>query len=298
MNRVAWRITCLGWFVTCAAQAQPVARNRAAYPPQFERSTVETYKRVGDVALNVWIVAPPKADTPRPAIVFFFGGGWRSGSPGQFEPQCRHFAERGLVAIAADYRVESRHQVKPTVCVADAKSCLRWVRANAQRLGVDPQRIVAAGGSAGGHLAAATATLPGLDDPQDDKTVSCVPNALVLFNPAVVLAPHASVDLKGFGANATAERFGCEPAAISPLHHVRADLPPTLILHGRADSTVPFATVDAFTALMKKHGNRCELIGYDDQPHGFFNRAKYGETVAAAEAFLRSLGYVAKEPAK
>src|SRR5262245_37466762 len=159
-----------------------------AYPPKFDGARSETYKKVGDVTLSLNIFEPPGASAPnRPAIVFFFGGGWTNGSPAQFEQHCRHLASRGMVAITADYRVASRHQVKPTACLADAKSAIRWVRQNAKRLGIDPQRIAAGGGSAGGHLAAATATVPGFDEPGEDTKVSAVPNALVLFNPALVL---------------------------------------------------------------------------------------------------------------
>ena len=278
-----------------AAEDPAKARSRFAYPPAFEGARVETYKEVGDVKLNVWIFEPAEksADAKkRPAIVFFFGGGWASGSPSQFERQCRHLASRGMVAITADYRVSSRQGVKPAECVADAKSCVRWVRRNAERLGIDPARIAAGGGSAGGHLAAAVATLPGLDAPGEDTSVSAVPNALVLFNPALVLAPIAGMDLKGFESKVSSERFGCEPEAISPIHHVHAGLPPTLIQHGRADTTVPFASAEAFSGAMKKAGNRCDLVGYDGQPHGFFNGAKYDETLAEADRFLVSLGYL------
>lgn len=269
-----------------------LAWGKGSYPPAMEGARVETYKSVGGADLKVWIFEPTNAPAPRAAIVFFFGGGWRSGSPSQFEPQCRHFAARGMVAVAADYRVATRQQVKPAECVADAKSCVRWLRRNAERLGIDPHRLVAAGGSAGGHLAAAVATLPGLDEKGEDAAVSCVPDALVLFNPALMTAPFGGLDMKGFGANLTAERFGCAPQEISPIHHVRPGLPPTLIQHGRADTAVPYATVEAFRDAMAKAGNRCELIGYDGMPHGFFNETRYGETLAAADRFLVSLGYL------
>ncbi len=282
-----------------AAEKPAASRKAFSYPPTFEGARVETYREVGEAKLNVWIFEPAEkaaAGAKRPAIVFFFGGGWKSGSPSQFERQCRHFASRGMVAITADYRVASRQGVKPAECVADAKACVRWVRRNAERLGIDPARIAVGGGSAGGHLAAATATLPGLDAAGDDPAVSAVPNALVLFNPALVLAPLAGLDLKERGEGATAERFGCEPTEISPIHHVHSGQPPTLILHGKADTTVPIVTAEAFANAMKKAGNRCELVGYEGQPHGFFNGAKYEETLAEADRFLVSLGFLS--PAK
>lgn len=280
-----------------AQEAKP--RRRFAYPPAFEGAAVETYKEVNGTKLSVWIFHPDGNAAPgakRPAIVFFFGGGWTGGSPAQFERQSRHLASRGMVAIVADYRVATRHQVKAANCVADAKSCVRWLRRNADRLGIDPARLAAGGGSAGGHLAAATATLPGLDEPGEDTSVSAVPDALVLFNPALVLAPLDGVESKGFEARTTADRFGCEPREISPIHHVRSGLPPTLILHGRADSTVPFGSAEAFTAAMKKAGNRCELVGYEGQPHGWFNSVGYEATLAEADRFLVSLGYLPPAP--
>ncbi len=294
MNRLSAVIVVL---LACgiAAFAQEAKPRRGfAYPPVMEGATVETYKKASETELKLWIFQPdgkPAAGAGRAAMVFFFGGGWTSGSPAQFERQCRYLAGRGMVAIAADYRVASRQQVKAAACVADAKSCLRWVRRNAARLGIDPERVAAGGGSAGGHLAAATATLPGLDEPGEDATHRAAPDALVLFNPALVMAPYPGLQVRSAAPNA--DRLGCEPEAISPIHHVRANLPPTLILHGRADRVVPYVTVEAFAAAMKKAGNRCELVGYDGQPHGFFNGARFEETVAEMERFLGALGYLA-----
>lgn len=277
-------------------QDKAAPRKTGGYPPVLPGTKAETYRQVGSTELKVWIFEPAdKATQPRPAIVFFFGGGWTGGTPAQFEPQSRHLASRGMIALVADYRVKSRQDAKPADCVADAKACVRWVRANAGRLGIDPHRLAVGGGSAGGHLAAAVATLPGLDTAADDKTVSCRPDALVLFNPGTVMAPFPGLDLKGFGAGLDKARFGCEPAEISPLHHVTKGLPPTIIFHGKADTTVPYATVEKFTEVMKAAGNRCELVGYEGEKHGFFNQSKYAETLAATDDFLVSLGYLPKK---
>ena len=282
--------------LSAGAQEKTAKKKAGGYPPTIEGTKSETYRKVGETELKVWIFEPAqKSGKPLPAIVFFFGGGWVGGSPTQFEPQSRHLAGRGMIAIVADYRVKTRQDAKPADCVSDAKACVRWVRANASRLGIDPERIAVGGGSAGGHLAASTATVPGLDDAKDDKSVSCLPNALVLFNPGTVMAPFPGLDLKGFGAGLDKAKFGCEPTEISPLHHVKKGTPPTIIFHGKADTTVPYSTVEKFAEVMKTAGNRCELIGYEGQPHGFFNKAKYAETLAATDAFLVSLGYL---PAK
>ena len=281
---------------TANAQDATKARAGRSYPPQMPGCRVETYKTVGDTKLNLYIFSP---ETPKnaPAIVFYFGGGWKNGSPQQFETQCRKLAERGMVAITADYRVESRHGVKPTQCLADARSAMRWVRGHAEQLGVDPQHIAAGGGSAGGHLAACTAFISEFDEPSEDKTVSAVPNALVLFNPALVLAPIEGFDAEGFGTRVPEERMGTKPENLSPAHHVTKNGPPTIIFHGREDTTVPFASAEAFTAKMKSQGNRCELHGFDGQKHGFFNGDEFKQkTLAEADQFLVSLGWL--KPAK
>lgn len=128
-----------------------------------------------------------------------------------------------------------------------------------------------------------------------------MPSALVLFNPALVLAPLDGLDTKEFESRVGAERMGTDPRNLSPAHHVKRGLPPTIIFHGRADTTVPYNTVEAFTKLMTKAGNRCELVGYDGQQHGFFNYgragSRYDETVAAMDKFLVSLGWIAAQPA-
>jgi acetyl esterase/lipase len=120
---------------------------------------------------------------------------------------------------------------------------------------------------------------------------------LVLFNPALALAPFPGLDAKGFESKQNADRIGCPPEAISPIHHIGEHLPPTLILHGKADTTVPYASAEAFATEMKKKGNRCELVGYEGQTHGFFNASRYDETVAEADRFLVSLGYLPAQKA-
>ena len=267
------------------------------YPPRIEGARCVTYKTAGDAQLNLYLFNPPGAASNRPAIVFFFGGGWNSGTPAQFVPQCRYLASRGMVAMTADYRVKSRHGAKPTQCLADARSAIRWVRAHAPELGVDPHRIAAGGGSAGGHLAAATAFIEEFDEPGKDRSVSARPDALVLFNPGLVLAPLPEYRPTGFGAQLSEARLGTTGDRLSPAHHIASNAPPTIIFHGRADETVPFRSAQAFADRMQAAGNRCELVGFDRQAHGFFNREPYlSQTLAQANAFLTSLGWLAEAP--
>ena len=277
---------------TLSALAKPT------YPPKIPGAVTKIYKIVEGVELGLYIVNPEghQATDQRAAVVFFFGGGWNAGSPAQFAPHCAHFAEKGLVAITVDYRVASRHGVKAVRCVEDAKSAIRYVRENAVELGIDPNRIIAGGGSAGGHLAACTGTVKKFDRKEENLNVSSVPNAMMLFNPACVLAPvgDKAWDAKAKEMNA---RAGVDSIEISPFHHVTKGTPPTIIFHGEADTTVPFQTAEMFTDAMKKVGSRCELVGFPDMPHGFFNQHRfenkpYIQTLEKADAFLKSLGFM------
>lgn len=278
-----------------SAQAQ-----RPGYPPELPGARVEVYRTAGDIDLQAWIFEPVEHSTgdSRPAIVFFFGGGWNGGSPGQFRPQAEYLAERGMVAVLVDYRVKSRQGTLANVAVGDAKAAVRWVRAHADRLGIDPDRIAAAGGSAGGHLAAATATLPGHDDSQSMADVSSAPNALVLFNPVLITAAFpGQTDLEAQKLDRLRVRLGAEPESMSPYHHVRPGLPPTIIFHGENDETVPFRHAESFSQAMAEAGNRCELVGYTGQGHGFFNPYRrddraYRDTTRRMDEFLVSLGWL------
>jgi len=260
---------------------------RNSYPPTFRNARVETYRTIGSTELKVWIFGESDPEAKKPAIVFFFGGGWHGGTPAQFEAQARHFAKRGMIAITSDYRVKSRHGVPVVECVKDAKAAIAWVRENAQRLGIDPHKIAASGGSAGGHLAACTGTISGIGS--DER-----PNAMILFNPACTLAPLAGWQPLGDNELST-ERLGVEAQVISPAHHIGPHTPPTLILHGKADTTVPYASVLAFESVMKQAGRPCKLVGYDGADHGFFNRGEgYSKALADADGFLIDLGWIKK----
>ena len=248
---------------------------------------VETFKTIGDVKLKLHIYEKENRDLgkPAPVAVFFFGGGWVGGSPGQFFHHCEHLASKGMVAISAEYRIAKKHKTTPFECVQDGKSAVRWIRANAKRLGIDPKRVVAGGGSAGGHVGACTGVIEKHEEPGEDTTISSVPDAMVLFNPVI------DTTEKGYGANKVKGR----ETEISPCHHVRADLPPTLIFHGTTDTTVPFENVQRFQRLMKEAGNVCEVLPFEGKAHGFFNwmrdpdNASYLATIKRMDEFLLKL---------
>jgi len=245
------------------------------------------YKTIDTVSLSLHIMYPGgmEAGKSYPAIVFFSGGGWKGGSIRHFELQAKHLTERGLITIRADYRVERRHGTTPFESLMDAKSALRFIKKQADQLHIDTSMIAASGGSAGGHLAAATALIKDFNEEGDDLSVSPVPDALVLFNPVIDNGPA------GYGF----ERVGEQYKAFSPLHNIRAGAPPTVIFLGTKDVLVPVETAEYYKVAMERVGSRCDLHLYEDQPHGFFNPSNpeyYKKTLMKADQFLVSLGYL------
>ncbi|MGC9354579.1 MAG: alpha/beta hydrolase [Mariniphaga sp.] len=246
--------------------------------------TSEVYKHIDGTELSMNFYQPQISEGIKlPAIVFFFGGGWVSGNPDHFKLQAEYFASRGMVAVCPDYRTKSKHGTTPFESVKDARSAMRFLKKNGHRFGIDTLRIVASGGSAGGHLAACTALIGEVNASTDDLTFSPVPCALVLFNPVV------DTGKLGYGY----EKVKGREFEISPVHHISGGVPPTLIMHGKADKTVPYENVVRFCRSMKQQGNKCILKGYRKQEHGFFNYSRnpehFEKTLRETESFLKKL---------
>ncbi len=248
------------------------------------------YKTVSGRPLQMLVDKPAdwKPTDKRPAIVFFFGGGWVGGSVNQFQPQSEYLATRGMVGIRVEYRVIPKgDKGPPLMCVADAKSAMRYVVSHASELGVDPDRIAASGGSAGGHLAAFTTLVDGLDDPQDDLKIPCKAKALVLFNPVFDNGPGQ------WGHERVGKRF----KEFSPAHNITKGAPPTVVFLGEKDNLIPIKVVTDFKAKMEKAGSRCDVHLYPGAGHGFFNKPDhYAPTLIEADKFLASLGWIKGEP--
>ena len=219
-------------------------------------------------------------------IIFFFGGGWSGGDTSQFYGYSKYLASRGLVAISAQYRTRKSHKATPRNCVEDGKAAIRYVRSRAEEFGIDPNKIVVGGGSAGGHVAAACAMCPKIDA-SPESPVSNMPNALMLFNPVYDNGPG------GYGHDRVKDYW----EEISPMQNIRSNLPPAITFFGDSDVHVPVTTINAFQKKMEDTGNQSETHIYQGQAHGFIHISKGGrkmfeDVLTKADAFLVKNGFL------
>lgn len=262
-------------------------------PPEYPPSKRVVYKTVEgiDFHLDIYLPEDHQASDRRAAIVFFHGGSWSGGWKTFLSPQCHYLASRGMVGITAAYRVTGRPpKSMPADCVRDAKSAIRWVRTHAKTLGVDPDKIVAGGGSAGGHLAAAAAYLADYSEEGEDQSVSHKPNALVLLNPVIDNGPG------GY-------HFGPQPIAQtwqgwSPMHNITPEKAvPTIFFLGEEDHLIPVQTGEDFIRRTRASGADGEFYVYPGAKHGFFNGGEaLRSTLQRMDAFLVKHGFLAGSP--
>jgi acetyl esterase/lipase len=211
------------------------------------------YKKTPQEDMYLYLLRPVnKNKNLLPAIVYFTGGGWVEGNVEGQIPNPAWFRDQGIIGICADYRVKSRHGTSPLECIEDAKSAIRYVREHAKELGINPNKIIAAGGSAGGHIAACT-FLNGGDASSENLKISSKPNALVLHNPVLG---------EGFG-----EGFFSSHPEFSPVLNVKKGWPPTVFSNGTKDNTTSYASAVKFEKLMKDSGNSCMLITVENAGH-------------------------------
>ncbi len=254
------------------------------------------YGAGGGHELTADLFLPPADFTgPRPAMLYIYGGGWQGGNPGQFYRQAARLAAKGIVGICNVYRL-SGEAIFPAA-VEDCKCAVRWMRASADELGIAPDRIGVAGGSAGGHLAAMVATTAGVPELEGEGGHAEFPSAVKLavpFNPITDCfnffadgAEPPPWTLKFLGGTPQEQPDAYHLA--SPIEFVGPDTPPCLVPHGTGDITVPHEQSILFADAMAAAGRECELVLVEGEPHGFFNWEPSFEPIYATfEEFVLS----------
>lgn len=267
-----------------------------ANPDDKALASVEhlVYKKTPSVDLNLYLFKPEGWDArqKRPAIVFYFGGGWNTRHITQFVAYAEYYSKKGFVCFIPNYRVRSTDDTSVIDSVEDAQDAFAFIRKHAENYGIDPGRIASAGGSAGGHLAATLGTVT-----DERNHLLSKANAMVLFNPVLIFDPQKQKH-KWY---MKADYVGIDPYAISPFHHIDSEVPPTIIYHGTADELVPYADAKRFHAAMIEAGLWSRLIPFEGRGHGFFNQGKhiegsdYHKTLEHTDAFLQGIGWMPVE---
>ena len=251
----------------------------------IQEGKIYTYKEEDGVTREMEIHFPKDHDAATelvPGIIMFHGGGWGGGKRDQFRYLCHYFADRGLVAATVSYRLATKADngkgSRKRVCITDAKSAIRWYKNNAETLGVDPQRIIAGGGSAGGHVSLLATTNPELNDPQDNREHDTSVVAYLLFNPALGMAD-------------------AKDSEVDFLQHIRPDFSPAIVFFGSEDEKWLKGWNAAYEKMQLLNIHSVEVWIAEDQEHSFFNKQPWQDmTIRASDEFLKDLGLINGEP--
>ena len=220
-------------------------------------------------------------DTYRPAaggngaaVLIVHGGGWSQGSKAMVAEHARHLARDGFVVLASQYRLTP--EAHWPAQIHDVRLAIRWARIHAAELGFDPDKLCLEGHSAGAHLvllAAGAPDEPSFDPPGADTSVSAHCAAVVAVYPPVLMYRGDARPSGGTPARALpGAEISDEVAALaSPINHVAATFPPTLLLHGDADRVVPVSASRRFETALRDAGGRVDLHIFSGLPHGLMN---------------------------
>lgn len=256
------------------------------------RVTIEegvVFGQGGGRDLRCDVFAPPGGAERAPAVLLVHGGGWRQGDRTQMRGYGILIGRLGFVCVASEYRLTP--EAPWPAQVHDVKAALRWMRANAATLGLDPDRIAISGNSAGGHLslfAAGTQDDPAWEGEGGNAGAGTRVAASIAFYPPVsFVKPDGS--LGGFASVLLGENPSVEAArAAAPETYLSPAFPPTLLIHGTSDELVPVGESSLVFDRLSRAGVPAEMHLYAGQPHGFDAAPAFGRQSAEVMAlFLR-----------
>jgi acetyl esterase/lipase len=223
-----------------------------------------------------------QGDDPIPAVVCIHGGGWRVNRRVWFEPFAQYLADNGFAAVTIDYRMLPAVTIKE--CVYDSKAAVRWVRANADKYGIDPQRIGAIGASAGAHLVAllgTTADIPEIEGTGGNQDQSSAVQAVVgIATPSFNLSKDARF-ARWLGMSSE------EVKLMSPYENIDKSSAPLYLIHGTVDETVPPDNSQELHDIYKEVGVHVELTWIPNEGHGFYEGNDRG--IALATEFFTKI---------
>jgi acetyl esterase/lipase len=279
---------------TGLAQPSPKqAQRRAPLPPGVKSLKDLEYGKASGRAMLLDLYLPEKGDKPLPLIIWIHGGAWMAGSKDGPSPALR-FTANGYAVAQVGYRLSQ--EAKFPAQIYDCKAAVRWLRANAAKYHLDPNKFIAWGSSAGGHLVALLGTSGGgaeLEGNVNDLKESSRVQAVVdWFGPTDFLhIGDAESDIHHTGPDSPESKLIGGPllenkdkaAKASPITYVSKDAPPFLIMHGDRDRTVPFNQSELLYAALKKAGVDVTFVPMKGAGHGFGGP----EAIAPVQDFLK-----------
>ena len=240
------------------------------------------YKKISGKDLSLFYFLPEHINVKKkyPAIVFIHGGAWTGGAASTFNSYAAYFSKRNITAISIDYRLIKNKSDDIINCIADCKSAIRFIKANAVFFHIDPDKLVICGESAGGHLAACMQLLDSYNDPADDLRINTKPKALILLNPVLNLAVSTFIKYVdpevlfasggSFDSSFIFKKNLTKAKKISPLFQLQNDFPPTLLINGIDDKVTPALFAQTFADSINHYThNNCRLVLWPDTGHAF-----------------------------
>jgi acetyl esterase/lipase len=260
--------------------AKPAVPDTVAFEPDVE------YANPDGQHLQLDLARPKEGKGPFPAVVCIHGGGFRAGTRQGYDPLCIKLAERGYVAVTVSYRLAPKYPFP--AAVHDVKAAVRWLRANAKKYDIDPERIGATGGSAGGHLAQFLGVTGGVKEFEGDggnagqsSRVACVVN---FYGPSDFTRSYGkSVDASEvlpLFLGGDLEKARHKHIVASPLYWVTPEAAPTLCVHGTVDRYVAHEQAVWLVDRLKAADVEAELLTLEGAGHGF--KDKDAETAEKA----------------
>ena len=278
----------IAWPLTGAAIAAKEANITLSIPTLFQSAPAEgssapqetqTYRTIDGENLEVDVWAPVSADAAdeanHAALIYVFGGGWVAGDRTQWAPFFQDLTAQGITVFAIDYRLSTAEKPSWSTSVTDVRCAVGWVHEEAETYGIDSTRVAIAGGSAGANLALQAAYTS--DDPAPE---GCGPDTSVravldFYGPSDLTAIEAesgsttAVEMLHTYLGATSDEEPQRYTDMSPLTHVSASSPPTLMLHGTHDGMVPANQSEKLAAALDDAGVEHRLVLLSGAQHGF-----------------------------
>lgn len=245
------------------------------------------YKEINNLTLDAHIFQPDSLQKGKkyPVIAMFHGGSFFEGKPDWFFSSAEAYAEKGWIAVAVEYRLADRHGNSLPEAISDGKSLVRFLRTHAEKLKIDPNKILVTGNSSGATIALALATTGELlDEKTEDLQASSKPNAVIVTAGLAELREAGSWWQEGYSDEFIRK--------ISPINNATKDLPPMLLFHGTRDNSVDIGSIRKFVSRAREAGNEVKLVELEGAPHMIWRIPYFANQMKEPrENFLQNLNW-------